>query len=744
LTPEECSILSSVLKDTAEAGVLKSGQIDLLIQLGVVLRLEQERPLECGPVLANAAANHPQPAVREAAYTALGRLATLDPVFADSFYRLALEYDHLAARQHILSTGLLPGRTSLKALLDWLFTPDTDRAVDLSLVTIAFFEDASPELRGRILTAAAKSARFRRWGKLLENLQSGEQAGFNAAVELFPSLTERERIICRDHLIACADLDEAAREALNLLFIYHEDQLALHRILQAGWLPEKASDRALFYFLSGQAEKLKEFDFDGSRLVSAYATASKPLRRRLLAFSRQSGQVEWLRAVSRTADVRYLSDLGDADWDAILNRLASGERYLDLWRLAHSAPPRWSAAILARLASFAWKPEAAADQELYLRLLPLAQACWHRPLDLRPLHTFTAPSENITCLSVEPKFRLLAAGTTTQTIYLWDLPLGDLHFPSLSGPAPVTRALSFSPDGEYLAAAGGDQRIRLFRHSTGQIVKTLEGHRGLVRAITVHPNGRLLVSAGFDGTLRSWRFPHGSELRRMDSDSKENFSLAILPENDIIASAGSGWNISLWKLSDGALLRRIPSGSDGILHLAAAHASELIASAGRDRALSVWNAHTGLLVRRFSLHASPITGLAFFPGDQILVTTGQDGILYLWNLSSPDPIASLVTGENSINAMTLSSDGQTLITAAANGHLAVWNFSSLLWTTRSHLPGKPLPLEDLEDRLKLSGISSGEKSWLEFTALLWRWTRRYDVEIGETPAISFDEFDIEL
>jgi WD40 repeat protein len=733
-----------VLNDPAEAGALKSGQIDLLIQMGIVLRLEQEHPLECGPVLANAAANHPQPAVREAAYTALNRLASQDPLFANSFYHLALEYDHLAARQHILTTGLLPGKIALKALLDWLSAPDTDRTVELSLVTSAFFEDASPQLRERILTSAAKSARFRRWGKLLENLKEGGQAGFLAAVDLFPSLTERERTICRDHLIACAASDEAAREALHQLFIHHEDQPALVQVLQTGWIPGADTDRALFYFLSGESEKLKELDFDGSLLVSAFESASKPLRRRLLAFSRQSGQVEWLRAVSRTADVRYLSDLGDADWDAILNRLASGERYRDLWRLAQSAPPRWSAAILARLALSVWKPDSAADHELFVKLIPLAQECWHQPLDLHPLHTFTAPSENITCLAVEPKFHLLAAGTTTQTIYLWDLPQGDLHFPSLSGPAPVTRALSFSPEGEYLAAAGGDQRIRLFRHSTGQIVKTLEGHRGLVRAITVHPNGRLLISAGFDGTLRSWRFPHGNELRRMDSDSKENFALAILPENDIIASAGSGWNISLWKLSDGALLRRIPSGSDGILHLAAAHASESIASAGRDRALSVWNANTGLLVRRFSLHSSAITGLAFFPGDQILVTTGQDGILYLWNLSNPEPIATLATGEGSINAMTLSSDGQTLVTAAANGHLAVWNFSSLLWTTRPHLPGQPLPLEALEDRLKLSGISSGEKSWLEFTALLWRWTRRYDIEVGEMPAISFDEFDIEL
>jgi WD40 repeat protein len=744
LNPEDLSLLSLVLKEPNEAAAFPPVQVDLLLQLGVIVHLELEHPPQSGAILAAAASAHPHQSVREAAFQALCRLAPSAPEFADSLYRLAIEEDHLAARQLISSTGLAPGSPGLGVLFEWISAPDAERSIDLPLLTYAFFNDVSLRMRARILAIAAKTNRFRRWGRLVENLNAGGLDGYRQAVEQFPALTERERSICREILFKAAAVEDAAREAVFELFIQHEDSAALQLITGQGWIPADSAEQALLYFLSGQVEKHKELDFDHSLLVRIFETAAKPLRRRLLTYSRQSGQVDWLRAVSSTADVRYLSDLGDADWEGLLNRLSAGERHLDLWRLAQSAPPRWAAAILVRLSSAGWQPEARADEEIYRQLAPLAQACTRRPLDIRPRHTFISPSENITCLSFEPKYNLLAAGTTTQTIYLWDLPDGSLHFPSLSGPAPVTRALSFSPDGEYLAAAGGDQRIRLFKHTTGQIVKTLEGHRGLVRAVAIHPNGRLMVSAGFDGTLRTWRFPHGSELRRMESDVRENFALAILPENDMVASAGSGWGISVWKLADGAIVRHIPSGSDGILHLAAAHGADLVASAGRDRAISVWNIHTGLLVRRFTLHPSSVVGMAFFPGDQILATAGQDGSLSLWSVSAPDPIATLQTGEATINAMTLSTDGQTLVTASASGRINVWNFSSLLWITRPHQPGRTIPLETLEERLKLPGLPAGEKCWLDFTAALWRWSRRFDVELGDMPAVSFDPFDIEL
>lgn len=734
----------NILREPAEATSLEPVDFDHLLQLGAITALELSQAIESAPALVETAALHPALLVREAAFSSLKRLAHSKAIFIDALFSLALEHNHLSARQYVLSAGLVPQDSRLQAVLDWQMSLDQDTRVDLVAASDFLLNTASDNLRGRVLAAASKTPRYRRWGKLLESLLQGGDEGITSTLSQFSQLTEREREVCRNHLFRSAQTELHAQDAICRLFIQYEDRPSLELANQNQWLPQSIVDQALFFFLSGQNDRLKEIDFDGALLATGYETASKNLRRHLLTFGRQTGQTEWLRAVSRSSDVRYLSDLGDADWETVITRLAASARFLDLWRLAHSAPPRWAARIFVILSQAEWLPPSQSDQEWFAQLQHHARACWDVPFDLRPVWTFTSLTENLTCLAIEPRSNLLAAGTTTQSILLWDLPRGNLHFPSLSGPSPVTRALAFSPDGNLLAAAGGDQRIRLFRHTNGQVVKTLEGHRGLVRSIAIHPNGRFLVSAGFDGSLRSWRFPLGAEIARMESDVKEIFSVAILPGQDIAVSAGSGWNISAWKLSDGSLLRKIPSGSDGILHLAAAETSDLILSAGRDRALSVWNVITGLLVRRFSIHPAPITAAAFFPGDQIVATSGQNGNVYLWSLSLNDPIAILPAGQSSITAMALTPDGKTLVTASANGQVSVWNFTSLIWITRPITIGQQLPLDELEVRLKSNDVPPAEKRWLEFTTVYWRWASRFDIELGENLAIVFDEFDIQL
>ena len=738
-------LLARVLNDPAESANLLPGQIDLLIQLGALASLEAEASQSACGVLAQAAANHPIQIIREHAYTAILRLsANGNPIGVNALYYLALEYDHLAARQQIVATGLLSENLRLNALLEWFLSLDDQRSVHLKLAAGAYFEDISPALRARVLYAASRSTRYRGWGRLLENLSSAKTEGYAEAVDQYPNLTEQEREIFREYLFSAGENDLDAREALISLFIQHDDILTRDRLLANGWAPQDLNRKALFLFLIGRSDAYRELDFDHNLLVGAYETASKSLRRRILEYSRKSGQIEWLRAVSQAADIRYLTDLGDADWETSINRLFENERHADLWRLSLAAPALWSAAILARLGKTAWKPAAGSDLDGFNTLCSLASACAQRPLDLRPATTIHAPGDDLTCLALSPSFNMLAGGTSGQHIYLWQLPDGALRYPALIGPATVTRALAFSPDGEHLVAADGDKRIRIFRYATGQVIKTIEGHRGLVRAIAIHPSGRVLVSAGFDGQIRTWRFPLGTELKRMDTDIRENFCLAILADGETIVSAGLGDNLSLWRLNEGILLRRIPTGSDGIVHLAAAHGSELFASVGRDRVISVWNATSGLLVRRFSIPSAAVTGLAFFPGDQMLVSSSQDGALYLWSLSSNEPVARLKSHSNSIVSFVLAPDGQTLISADSTGEIKCWPFSTLIWIREPFLPGRHLPYEHLQERLKESSVSPNEKHWLEFTAELWKWSRRFDIEIGEPFTIHLGEYDIEL
>ncbi len=69
---------------------------------------------------------------------------------------------------------------------------------------------------------------------------------------------------------------------------------------------------------------------------------------------------------------------------------------------------------------------------------------------------------------------------------------------------PVVTAISVSPVGDLIAAAGDDHAIRIVDLVTGKTKATLLGHLDWVQSVEFSPNGQELASCGNDGTLRIW------------------------------------------------------------------------------------------------------------------------------------------------------------------------------------------------------------------------------------------------
>ena len=109
----------------------------------------------------------------------------------------------------------------------------------------------------------------------------------------------------------------------------------------------------------------------------------------------------------------------------------------------------------------------------------------------------------VACLVFSPDGRWLAAAGGEEIVRLWDVQTGELHR-ALTGHTDGIRTLAFSPDGKRLASGSADQTVILWDVATGEQLRRLEGHRGAVQALAFASDGKRLVSASEDTTALVW------------------------------------------------------------------------------------------------------------------------------------------------------------------------------------------------------------------------------------------------
>jgi WD40 repeat protein len=104
---------------------------------------------------------------------------------------------------------------------------------------------------------------------------------------------------------------------------------------------------------------------------------------------------------------------------------------------------------------------------------------------------------------------------------------------------PVITAISVSPMGDRLAAAGDDHAIRIVSLSDGSTLATLEGHTDWVQCIEYSPNGQWIASCGHDGALKVWDVSTNPKLHASKSVDHALLTIAF-QDDESLFTAGFG------------------------------------------------------------------------------------------------------------------------------------------------------------------------------------------------------------
>src|SRR5262249_14103945 len=121
---------------------------------------------------------------------------------------------------------------------------------------------------------------------------------------------------------------------------------------------------------------------------------------------------------------------------------------------------------------------------------------------------------------------------------------------ALPGHTDLRGCLTFSPDGETLAAPGNDNTIRLWSVAAKRELGKLVGcPAGGIASVVFSPDGRTLVAAGFFSTIKFWDVASRQEADSINTHAATVRRVAISPDGRLLAAGNDpDRTVTLWNV----------------------------------------------------------------------------------------------------------------------------------------------------------------------------------------------------
>lgn len=237
-------------------------------------------------------------------------------------------------------------------------------------------------------------------------------------------------------------------------------------------------------------------------------------------------------------------------------------------------------------------------------------------------------------------------------------------------------ALAYSPDGEILATAGFDRRIKLWRAENGKQVKFFEGYRKIARSVVISPDGNLIASGAQDGRIRLWDPNNGRLLRVLEGHLDEVIVLRFSPDGTVLASGGRDETARLWDLRTGQALHVLDAHVHEVAALGFFPGSETLLTGNSKGTVKLWDVETGKYLRRLQ---GLQTLVAFSPLGTTVASAcshnclSEEELADIRDLRSGEILHTLRGHTDRILAVTYSPNGTLLATAGRDKTVKVWN-----------------------------------------------------------------------
>jgi cell division cycle 20-like protein 1 (cofactor of APC complex) len=163
----------------------------------------------------------------------------------------------------------------------------------------------------------------------------------------------------------------------------------------------------------------------------------------------------------------------------------------------------------------------------------------------------------------------------------------------LTGHRQEVCGLKWSPDGQFLASGGNDNKLFVWSGAANTPMQTYTEHLAAVKAIAWSPHHHGLLASGggtADRYIRFWNTLTGQPMQSVDTGSQVCNLAWSKHASELVSTHGYSQNqILVWKYPSLVQVAKLTGHSYRVLYLAMSPDGEAIVTGAGDETLRFWN-----------------------------------------------------------------------------------------------------------------------------------------------------------